>query len=96
MNNYFRRTLHGLACALAFACGSFAWASPAEVIRFVTDTGWHDTYAYADSQFRAELAYHAQLPPAELASVNADLRRDSHGFRQAAADEFEISAPTDH
>jgi hypothetical protein len=95
MKNY-RSIFRSFACALAFAFSSFGWASPLESVRYAGAFGWYDSYAHADAKFKAELAYHAQLPSGSMVAVNSDLRRDSHGYRQSAADEFEISAPTDH
>lgn len=89
MNKSFRSMLYGCLSAIALAFCSVANAAPLEAIRYISSYGHLETFAHADAKFRAELAYQAGEKGDTVASANSDLRRDSHGFRQASADEYQ-------
>lgn len=91
------RTFHRvLAAVLALIVGGPALAMPVGSLGYVEAIGLRDNYVHAKAKFEAELVYHAQLPAGSMIALNSDLRRDSHGYRQSTADEFEIEAPTEH
>lgn len=82
----------GIALAVLVALPiSFTVAAPLEVLRFVSAHGSDGAYSVA--RLRAELSLMAQADGEQTAGLRSDLRRDSHGYRMASADDFEGFAP---
>lgn len=80
-----------VAAALSL-CG-FSFAQAAEL-------PWQHVYAVSGldyqgsvDQLYAQLAYNVDAKAAILATVNTDLMRDSHGFRQASAMDVVLCSP---
>ena len=87
-----RGCFSGLLAATLALCSSFATASPLAGLSYVFSGTLFAGYGRDEAEFKAELADQASLQGDTSQAVPADLRRDSHGFRQISA--FEVPGST--
>lgn len=86
----FRSITFALGMALA-AIASF----PTYAVEFVSQTVYLSTitdFGVSQAKFGVELAQHRQAQVAHVDTVNSDLTREGHGFRQASATDIATSA----
>ena len=77
--------LRSCALALGLAFASFGVSVAHAIDRVVAVARHVGDYSARAEKFKAELSFNADTKAVASASVNADLVRDGHGFRQASA-----------
>ncbi|MGH9931483.1 MAG: hypothetical protein ACREA9_19930 [Pyrinomonadaceae bacterium] len=80
------RLFHRFTCVwgLVFACLAPMWAQAVEVVKWQTYQAVVEDYASSRVRFDAELAYNKDERTVHVDTVNSDLIREGHGFRQAS------------
>ena len=84
----YKRFIGSVGLAVALFCSSVAFASDfagSLFVGYLVDT----TPAYSMAKLKAELSYVANAPSVLDGGAGSGLVRESHGFRQATADEYD-------
>lgn len=87
--SHLRKSLGAFLAGALMLFGSFAYAEVVQTSLNVVARTLEAGYGHAEAKFRAEVAHQMATMDETTQALSSDLRRDSHGFRQASADEYQ-------